>query len=273
MATSTSTAKKKQVSNAANEAKRQVFRETIKSLLATHFSGTLNTQDDMVKIFLSLMLLESSWNVDVRGKSIPVRISSGARDYWNSNAVKKILETGTATQISNVTEGLRAMGLSQTMGWNHVKGASATGKCEIERIRPDLAGQLCVAPGDDIAAILVGEKNISNNILAGLAILESKWKACKAVPGGWKIGSRVFPLRISASVAGYLGLGKADVVTGKTPEDYSASIVGGDMYAKANGDTSPQIRDSKVQYATTTTQGPVMTVASAKPNGPAGCSA
>lgn len=286
MATSTSSSTKKSSNNSANDRRRQELRGIIKGHLDTYFKSTLGTQDDMVNIFLALICLESSFNAGAKGPAISLSSSSGARDYWESTSVQSKLKeidatiaSGTATddqksaarqQRANIQSGLKAMGLSQSMGWNHIKGGSKKdGKCLLEKARPDLSDQLCISPGDSLETSLLGESNMSKNVLAGLVVLESKWKACKKVASGWQIGSYVYPLRVSASVSGYLGLGAKDTQTGITPGAYTASIVGGSMYAKANGATSPVIRDSAVQYAST--EGPVVATSASPRAQVAGC--
>lgn len=260
-------------SAAANEARRQVLRTTIDNCLKQYFSSTLGTQDDMVNIFLAQVYMESHFNVDAKfGGTLSFTTSSGAADYYYSPAIQKILNTGSAAQKANEPLGRKALGLTQSMGWNHIRGASRkTGKCLFETLHNGaFASRLCVNPGDDPTAILLGEANIENSILAGLAVLESKWNAAKKTKDGWVIGSYVFPMRISAAVAGYLGLGAKDA-NGTTPQAYSASIVGGQHYLAANGASAPAIRDSSIQYASTKANGPVMTVASGKNLSPTGC--
>ena len=266
------TKKAKSSNAAANESRRQVLRATIDSVIKAHFSSTLGTQDDIVNIFLALTHLESHFNVNARGPLVSETVSSGARDYWNSTPVKNILANGSAQQKANLIAGKRALGVAQIMGWNVVRGASVkNGKCEVEKHRPDLAGLLCVDAGDDLEAKFLGEQNLVHAVTAGLVILESKWKAVSKTADGWKAGQMVFPLRISGAVAAYLGLGKADVVTGMTPQAYSSSIVGGSHYLAANGASAPNIRDSNVQYASSSAKGPKITVASAQNKKPSGC--
>jgi hypothetical protein len=151
------------------------------------------------------------------------------------------------------------MGLTQVMGWNIIRGASKSGKCLIESARPDLAGRLCVSPGDSVAAKLKGSANIENSILAGLVVLESKYKTGYAKNGYWavKIGNqeRVFPSRISAAVSMYLGMGLKDAA-GTTPTSYAQEIIGGIAYSKANGSVSPAIGKSRPQTAIAAANGP-----------------
>lgn len=265
-------AKAKSTNAAANDARRQILRATTDSVIKSKFASTLGKEEDITNIFLALMLLESSFNVNATGKEVNESISSGARDYWNSTPVKTVRQNGSPPQKNNVFFGKKAIGVAQVMGWNLVRGASVkTGKCEVERLRPDLASELCVDAGDDILAKYLGDANLSTAITAGLVILEGKWKSCVKTSEGWKVGSKVFPLRISAAIAAYLGLGAKDVVTGLTPEAYTASIVGGKKYAEANGTSSPAVRDSQIQVASRSAKGPVITIASNKNLSVPGC--
>ena len=267
-------AKANSKSQGASEAKRQILRAMIDQCIGENFAKTLGPQNDITNIVLSLMLLESHWRTDAVGPVVSTTISSGARDYYNSQVVQNVVNNGSTAQKINLYDGIRAQGLMQVMGWNVIKGASKkNGKCVIETVRPDLVSLLCVNPGDSVSAVYLGDANIHRAITAGLAILESKWLYCKKTADGWQIGNFVFPLRISASVAGYLGLGAKDVVTKLTPQAYAASIVGGDSYQVANGASAPVIRDSNVQYASTSAAGPVQTSASGTAGAVAGCAA
>jgi hypothetical protein len=221
----------------------------------------------MTNIFLALMLKESSFNVNARfSHSLSPITSSGARDYQSSTAIQNMLKSGTKEQQDNEPEGRVALGLSQVMGWNLVRGASnsGNGRCLVEQYRPDLAPILCVNPGDSISAKLLGENNISNAIMAGLVVLESKFKAMKNVGGQWVIGVRsngvsrnlVFPTRIFGAVAGYLGYSTGGDANGTTYLSYASEIVGGSAYATANGSSAPRVSSYKQQSATEGASGP-----------------
>lgn len=280
MATSTSQSTKKANNNAEGDRRRQDLRGIIKTHLDTHFKSTLATQNDMVNIFLALMLRESSFD-NGANSAPPAIVAKGSKgetagySYLYSSVIQNKLKeieairsSGSSTddqkeaakqQYKNIYSGLTPFGLTQTMGWNHVKGASSTGKCLIESARPDLAPGLVIAPGDSLKNFLLGDSNMSKNVLAGLIVLESKWNSCKPSKDGWRIGDYVYPLRISAAVSAYLGLGKADQLN-TTPGAYTASIVGGSFYAKANGASAPVIRDSSIQYASS--DGPLIALSS-----------
>lgn len=270
--------KARSTNSAVNDSRRQIIRAAIEKNLTQYFSKSLGKQEDMVNIFTALIFLESRFNVNATytGALSYDNEYSGAADYHYSPVIQKILQTGNKYQIANEPQGRRAWGLTQSMGWNHIRGASKkNGVCEIERIASkkdgSLVARLTVAPGEDVSTILTGESNVENSVLAGLLILESKWDLCKQNSQGWSVGksSQVFPSRISASIGAYLGLGKADKF-GTTPAMYAASIVGGAMYKTANGTSAPAIRDSKIQYASSTS-GPPITLASGSNQKPTGC--
>jgi|HigsolmetaAR204D_1030405.scaffolds.fasta_scaffold11697_2 hypothetical protein len=225
----------------ASVAFKQSLRQIIDNCIRTYFSGTLGREPDIVNIVMSLIYLESSFRPDAIGPAIPLSASSSARDYWNSSAIASILKSATPQQRANIEQGLRAWGLMQCMGWNVVRGASKAGggKQEIERHRPDLAPRLTVAPGESIEAKYYGEANVENQILAGLVILESKYKAVRPSGNGFRIGRLTFSTKMPAAVAAYLGLGARDVRTGITPEQYANSICYGRAYEIANNGASP----------------------------------
>jgi hypothetical protein len=255
--------KKPNAGSAASEARRQTLRATVDGVIKAHFASTLGTQDDIVNIVLGLMLLESGWNPSKHGGTVSKGVGTSGYDYWASTPVQNILQKGSPQQKTNLEAGLVGVGLGQVMGWNFVRGASKVGgKCEIERLRPDLAGLLCVDAGEDVLAKIQGEANIALAVTACLVLLEGKWKAVKQTKEGWSTGKYVYPLRISAAVSAYLGNGNADK-NGTTPPMYAASIVGGAMYKSANGASAPAIRDSQVQYASSTAAKPGTAVASA----------
>lgn len=250
----------------SNEAFRQTLRSTTEGLLKQYFSSTLYTVDDMSNIFLALMLKESSFNANARYKApLDPYTSSGAKDYYFSPAIQSILSgSGNFDQKQNEPEGRTALGLTQVMGWNIVKGASRSGKCVVEQYRPDLVSRLCINPGDSAAYKLLGPDNIENSILAGLVVLESKYKiGSPTQSGGW--GVRIvsggtsqilqFPSRIYSAVAGYLGYGTADA-NGTNYLTYASQIVGGSVYAAANGAAAPSISGFKSQTAAVAYSGP-----------------
>lgn len=251
-------------SSSANEAVRQKLRSTTADLLKQHFGSTLNTVPDMVNIFMALMLRESSFNVNAEfSHPLSPFTSSGAFDYQNSTAIQQILTSGEPQKIANESQGRTALGLTQVMGWNVVRGASKAlgGKCLVEKYRHELAGTLCVNPGDDIRSKLQGEGNISNSILAGLVVLESKYNYGPYYKNGnWvvKVNSveLTFPSRIYAAVAGYLGYASGGDANSTTYLAYANDIIGGSFYRLANGSSAPSVYTSNPQSATVASAGP-----------------
>lgn len=224
--------------------------DTISKMIDSHFAATLGKEPDIVKIVKALIYKESSFNVNAIGSPVSYRKGTTGFNYMTSSSINAFLSEN-PSQISVILEGVRAYGLMQVMGWNLVRGGAPSGKCEVERLRPDLASSLCVNPGTSVTSMLIGESNLQNSILAGLVILEGKYRSVTSVSGGFGVKGdpykRVFVSKISAAVAAYLGLGKADL-NNTTPEEYSAQIVGGSVYAKANG-SSLKIRDSAINIA------------------------
>lgn len=244
----------------ANTSIKQSIRVIVKNTLESYFKDTLAKETDIENIVMALILTESSFNVEAIGPSIPVSKSSSARDYFNSGAVSNVYNKGNAQQMSNIEQGLRAWGLMQVMGWNFIKGGSIVGggKTELQKARPDLT-QLLLNPGENIASKYLGEQNISNQILAGLAILESKWKAAKKVSGGWQIGKLIYADRMSCAVRGYIGLGDQDLGNGSSPATYVANIMYGNNYKSANGPSAVYVASKSADQ---TKSGPPITVAS-----------
>ena len=230
------------------------IKDILKQLIPQYFGSTLARETDIVNIVAALIKRESSFNPDAIGIPVSTRKGTGGARYLSSSAISSALATSSPTETINIqVGGVQAMGLMQVMGWNFVRGGSPSGRCEIERLRPDLAGLLCVNPGDSIPAAIVGSSNISKALLAGLTILEGKYKAVQQ--NGdifyFKNDSRKheFSSKISAAVGAYLGLGIADAL-GTTAESYVQSIVGGEAYLAANGiGNNPKISNSVVVIA------------------------
>lgn len=214
------------------------IKDTIRSLVNQHFPSTLGKEPDIVNIVNAQILYESGYKYDALGKPVSRAPGTGGYLYLSSSAVTNILNTGDSVQKANVEQGLRAIGLMQVMGWNFVKGGSPSGRSELERLRPDLASTLVVNPGDNIFTPILGEANINKAILAGLIILEGKYKA--TLPNGNFFTvkgdpyKRLFVTKLAGALGAYLGLGRSDL-NSTTPENYSAQIIGGSTYAKANG--------------------------------------
>lgn len=226
-------------------------KDQIDKLVNLHFPMTLGQEPDVVNIVNALVRKESSHNANAIGPAVSIRPGTGGANYWFSSAVTALREQGTSTQKDNLAYGIVGLGLMQVMGWNLVLGGSKSGKCEVERLRPDLAGIICVAPGESLQDKILGPENLSNAILAGLVILEGKHKAVYRDGLVYRVKGdsygRQFPSKIAGAIAAYLGLGKSDRL-GTTPEQYAAEIVGGSVYQSANYSPSA-VRDSVTKTA------------------------
>lgn len=245
---------------------KQICATTIRQLLDQYFANTLGKENDIVNLVLAQIQYESHFNVNAQGPALSTINSSGARDYMNSSAVQTVTSKGINQQSINADQGLRAWGLLQTMGWNQVKGASQkTGKCLIETARPDLVGTLCVNPGESIQAKYSGSSTVSNQILAGLAVLESKWKQVKQNGSQFTIGQFTYNSRMEATFQAYIGLAATDRGNGSSTSAYVASIYYGSAYKAATG-TSGVV----VQNPSSTNTGAI-TVASGDNQHPPGC--
>jgi hypothetical protein len=227
---------------------RQIYAAQIKS----NFSTTLGTVTDIVNVLISQIYYESHLNSSALGPVLRPS-SSIARDYLTSPAIVAFLTTANPTQKVNVMVGLQGIGLGQSLGLNSIRGASAkTGRCLIETVRPDLEGMLCINPGEDLKATFLGDANLEKALMLQMCVLESKLRNVLPVTGGFSskgdIYNRVFPSKISAAIAAYLGLGGADQFN-TTPQQYSSSIVSGQTYATANG-VSLQVAQHQPQTVT-----------------------
>lgn len=229
------------VGTAAIATNKQTVKTLITNALSQYFGSTLNREQDIVNIVMAMVQQESAFSVVAVGPVISTSVSSGAKDYWTSQPIQNLLATGTPTQRSLASQGLQAWGLLQSMGWNHIKGASKkNGQTEIEQSRPDLAGQLVWAPGTDLSTKLYTTACMPTQILAGLVLLESKYKYVTQTTQGWHYGksSQYFSSKLSAAIGAYLGLGGYDRATGMTPSQYVANIVYGRMYQLANNSST-----------------------------------
>ena len=220
---------------------KQNILTIVQQVLPQYFASTLNQVPDMVNIFMGLCYQEGALNPNIQpGYPQNSKVNTKgtvAYDYWQSTPIIAARAKLNPTILSNVTDGLRAWGLTQVGGWNVVRGASkANGKTIIEASRPDLAGQLMVNPGDSIRAKYNGEANLQNMILAGLVILENKYTSVVSGSGtNWTAGKLKFNSRIAAAIAAYYGLSMA---ANPTPYQYSASVMtGGASYNKAKSAT------------------------------------
>lgn len=246
--------------NPTNPNRVTKVKDIIGKLVSQHFSATLGREFDIINIVNALVYYESQHNVNAIGKPVSTGYRTGGSAYFNSSAVVSILSNSTTTpeQRANLNYGITAIGLMQVMGWNFVRGAAPSGQCELERLRPDIAGPLLVNPGEDILSKILGEANMEKAILAGLIMLEGKYRATNQYGKGFGVQGdqyrRTFITRLQGAVAAYLGLGVADR-NGTTPEKYTNEIVGGATYAKANGKGSLYVRDSEIRLASTSGPG------------------
>jgi hypothetical protein len=265
------------MSSAAGSATTSTTKQNVKTiitnLLGQYFGSTLNRESNIANIVMAMVQQESSFSYNAVGPVISTAVSSGAKDYWNSQPIQNIIATGTPTQRSLVAQGLQAYGLLQCMGWNFIQGASKkNGQTEIQVSRPDLASILCVPPGTDLTTLYQGAATASNQILAGLVMLESKYKHISQASGGWHYGnsSQYFTSKLAAAIGAYLGLGGYDRATGITPNQYVSNIVYGKMYTLANGSSSAGVA-SNPTGAPTTNSGQVVNIASGNNQTPPGC--
>lgn len=230
---------------------RNNIKQIYQTQISSNFASTLGQVTDIVNILTAQIYVESRLNTNALGPTL-ASSSSIAKDYLTSPAIKNFLVTANPAQRANVAVGIQALGVGQSLGLNSVRGASAkTGKCLIETARPDLAGILCVNPGEDLIATFLGDANLEKALQLQLVCLESKWKGVVSTSNGWvskgDTYNRLFPSRIAAAVAAYLGLGGSDQ-NSTTPQAYSASIISGLAYAIANG-TNLQVAQRNLQTA------------------------
>jgi hypothetical protein len=148
-----------------------------------------------------------------------------------------------------------------------VKGAGPGGKSVLESLRSDICGPCMINPGDDIATTMLGVNNIANQVLAGLIVLEGKFKAVK--PSQVQ-STGPFNSQIAVAIGAYLGVGSDSL--GTTPLKYVTSVMYGDSYAQANGGSS-STPPSAVATTNTpaTTTAPTTTVASGNNLATPGC--
>jgi hypothetical protein len=206
-------------------------REEIKEILQTSFSSTLARETDIVNIIMSLIYTESSFKPR-RGITYP---KSHINKVISWSAIKNKYNMGTAEERGNITDSIAAFGLAQVTGYYVTKGASPGGQSEIQRLRPDLAAPLILDPGMNVSTILLG--NTRNQILAGLIVLEGKYRSIY-VDNLVKKG--IFNNRLTAAVSAYLGIIGASDGLGMTPERYANKIIRGSSYQIANNGMSAE---------------------------------
>jgi hypothetical protein len=248
---------------------KQICSTTINNLLQQFFANTLGKETDVVKLIMAQIQTESHFNVNAQGPSLNPVNSSGARDYINASAVQSVIGKGISQQSVNIDQGLRAWGVMQSMGWNHVKGGSQKlGKCLVEIARPDLVSRLCVNPGESLAAKLNGQSTVEDQILAGLVVLEQKYKLVKQAGNKFTIGQFTYDSRMQATFRGYIGLASNDKGNGSSSEAYVSTIYYGANFTKANGPGGVAVANKSAEGAAA---GPAITVASGDNKHPDGC--
>lgn len=210
---------------------KQDLRARVTDLIKTNFANTLGQAFDIVNVFMALMYMESSFRTNRRS---PNNDRSHFDRIMKYSAVSNVYKAGTADQKANIVNSIAAYGLAQVLGYYIIKGCGSTGKCELERLRPDLAGPILVNPGVDVATSLNGDDKIDNQITAGLIILEGKYVEIAPI----LLRKGTYSNRLTAAVAAYLGLGKSDM-NGMTPEVYANSIIRGSSYQMANNGRGP----------------------------------
>lgn len=230
---------------------KQNVRAVITSTLSQYFANTLNKEKDIVNIVMAICQKESSFNLSAKGGELNPYTSSIAKDYSNSTPIINLLSGTDYSKQNNIVDGRHAWGLMQSLGLNHLAGCSKkSGKTEIEANRPDLVGQLVFPPGTALKPLLNGSATIGLQILAGLVILEDKWKQNRTT----------YSSRLASAVGGYLGVG-SDLVTGQSNTGYVADIMYGSSYKLANnsntGGSDNGSNSSTLTIASGSTQYPV----------------
>ncbi len=243
---------------------KQIIEAEVKRLIKTHFSATLGTINNISNLVLACIYKESSFNPAARsvihGDKQVKRFSK-----YSAIAAKLSSKDTTEEERANMRNSVRGYGLMQATGWYIIKGAGPGGQNELSRMRSDLAGPLLVEPGIDVGTIL-GPTNIVNQLLAGLIILEDKYKTAGSKVANPPTRDKPYTSRISATFGGFLGHKGVDA-NGTNGVGYAASIVQGDSYKIANvGFSNPGTNKG------TLAAGPVRTVASGTNPGTIGCS-
>lgn len=248
---------------------KQVCLTTINNLLNQYFANTLGKEKDIAKIVMAIIQQESSFKSGISGPVVSTSPHTIGFDYWNSVPITNLRLNGTPDQKSNITQGLVAWGLMQSMGLNHIRGASSSGKCLMETAHGgQFASTLCVNPGESIATLLGPSSSISNQILAGLVVLESKYVAVKQVGNQFSISGITYNSRIEAAIRGYIGGGTYDTGNGYSSATYVSSVYYGKVYQIANNLSNSPGAPNTAEGAA---GGPTITVASGDNQHPPGC--
>lgn len=240
----------------------QVIEAEVNRLIKPNFSATLGTITDISKLVLACIYHESRFNPaansGLHGESQFQKFKK-----FPAIAAKYASDKTTEGQKVNMRNSVAGFGLMQATGWYTIKGAGPDGKNELMRMRPDLAGPLLIEPGEDVNTVL-GPDKITNQILAGLIILEAKYKTANSMWANPPTAAKPYSSRLAAMFGGYLGQGFDKF--GSDPMSYAASIIQGDSYRVANsGYTSRNSNDGDIS------KGPVKTSASGTNPGNVGC--
>lgn len=212
----------------------QVIRAEIDKLISTYFSNTLGTIPEVTKYILACVYQESSFNSKANSG---IHGDVQLRKFLEYSAISSKMNNPATTEQekANMRNSVAGFGLMQATGWYLIKGAGPNGQNELMRMRPDLASKLIVEPGVDIN-VKLGAGMITNQILAGLIILEDKFKTSGSFVSNPPTQKKPYTDKIIATFGGYLGRGTDK--GGMDPQTYASSIIRGKAYAIANGTTS-----------------------------------
>lgn len=222
------------ISTAKSYTSIQVVKAEIDKLIAANFSGTLGTIPEVTKYILACVYKESTFNSRANSG---IHGESQLRRFLGYSAISAKMSNPTTgeQEKANMRNSVAGFGLMQATGWYLIKGAGPNGQNELMRMRPDLASRLVVEPGIDINTKL-GPDMVTNQLLAGLIILEDKYKVAPSLVANPTTQKKPYTDRISATFGGFLGKGTDKF--GSTPQAYASSIIHGQAYAIANGTTS-----------------------------------
>lgn len=232
------------------------------------FRGTLGQEKYIDTIFISLMWTESTLRPGEGGAYTVNGTGSAAYKFLYHPKIATL----SGQQLLNMVECTRAFGLTQSMGYNHVKGVNpgdlSASTCEIEKhgtgiVDPITLDRLIIKPGDNIVKVhgvsgLSLKDQLTNNyslvenqVVSGLIILHSKYKNV-VFRNGWyypTIGSvnntaLKFKYKIDAALAAYLGVKGVDA-EGTSAGEYvrritevNYKLVVGDLSAYTDNDGS-----------------------------------
>lgn len=222
------------VSTAKSYTSIQVVKAEIDKLISAHFSGTLGTIPEVTKYVLACVYKESTFNSKANSG---IHGDVQLRRFLGYSAISsKMNNPATSEQEkSNMRNSVAGFGLMQATGWYIIRGAGPGGQNELMRMRSDLAGPLLIDPGIDVNTKL-GPGMITNQLLAGLIILEDKFKTSGSFVANPTTQKKPYTDKITATFGGYLGRGTDK--GGMDPQTYASSIIRGDAYARANGTSS-----------------------------------